>query len=81
MTWPVGPLTVAPWTWPGAFAATPRRSSTSRPWLRAESSIASVAFARLPPGLDIWATFRPLSQDRQVPSAAFAGAKVIVWAW
>jgi hypothetical protein len=80
MTWPSSPLTVAPWIWPGALAATPRRSSTSRPFRLAASSTASVAFARLPPGLDIWATFCPLSQDRH-PSAAFAGAKVIVWAW
>jgi hypothetical protein len=60
--------------------ATPRLRSTSRPFFLAAASIASVAFARLPSALDIWATFCPLSHDRH-PSAAFAGAKVIVWAW
>ena len=81
MTWPSGPFTVAPWTWPGARDARPRLSSTSRPWDFAAASIASVAFARLPSGLDISATFRPLSQLLQVPLGILAGMKVITWAW
>lgn len=81
MTWPSNPRTVAPWAIPGASDAFPRRRSTSRPCFIAAASIASVAFSRPPPGFESRWTFRPLSQDRQVPSSAFAGAKVIVWAW
>ena len=81
MTWPSGPLTVAPWTWPGARDARPRRSSTARPWVFAAASTASVTLARLPSGLDISAMFRPLSQDRHEPSGIWAGMKVMTWAW
>ncbi len=81
ITWPSSPLTVAPWAIPGARDATPRFRSTSRPFSLAAASIASVAFSRLPPGFERRITFRPFSQVRQVPSSAFAGRKVITWAW